>query len=588
MIAGCFPQTAVAQKRNAYAYYKAPRQVQIVVAPNGDDEAEGNLANPIRTLFEARERVRDLLIEQRGPDIEVLIQPGFYRQDSTLTFEAMDCSPHRKVTWQTPLGKKANLSGGALVLGWEPLKGGLWKAPCKHPAFRQLYVNGQRRQRARGLMPPDIQTLNKAGDSLVGYRSRLFQLTKGQTKHLELHYANGRGYSIMPVSNLQMDSTGEKQLVINPRWFALMSRKEGGAMTMPTHIEGSLALLDQPGEWYHDQEEGMLYYYPFASEDLTSAEVTVPVLTTIMQIAGSEEEPVINLKFKGLTFSEGNWAGPDNKPMLNVFANAMADTSSMSEVIDSLYIGPRYGEYQESPSHVVLKHCHGLTLYGCLFTRMGSQGLKLGEGCKDNLVEYALFEDISGNGLMIGGMDRIAHHPSDPRYIVERNTVRNCLVRRVGVDFTGAVGLLSTYASNTVIEMNEFTQLPYTAIALGWGWGRADSGGMAKQTRVFPTSSTAKNNIIRNNHIHKVMLRHAEGGAIYTMGAQPGSQIMDNVLYNNPQGYDILLGPGTANLEVGINKAGLGEATKAPTLGSQIMSSAREATVRIVQRPSVP
>jgi hypothetical protein len=59
------------------------------------------------------------------------------------------------------------------------------------------------------------------------------------------------------------------------------------------------------------------------------------------------------------------------------------------------------------------------------------------------------------------------------------------------------------------------------------------------------------------------------------------------MLYQISQGYDIMLGPGTSGLQVGINKGAAGSKAY-PTIGRNIMSAAREGTVKVVQPPNVP
>jgi hypothetical protein len=58
------------------------------------------------------------------------------------------------------------------------------------------------------------------------------------------------------------------------------------------------------------------------------------------------------------------------------------------------------------------------------------------------------------------------------------------------------------------------SDLPYTGISIGWQWNP------------LPTSS--KNNRILNNKIHHAMQSLGDGGGIYTLGYQPGSEISGN------------------------------------------------------------
>jgi hypothetical protein len=49
-----------------------------------------------------------------------------------------------------------------------------------------------------------------------------------------------------------------------------------------------------------------------------------------------------------------------------------------------------------------------------------------------------------------------------------------------------------------------------------------------------PTPTPAGGNIVGNNHIHHVMQVLSDGGGIYTLGRQPGTRLVDNVIHEVP------------------------------------------------------
>jgi hypothetical protein len=79
-------------------------------------------------------------------------------------------------------------------------------------------------------------------------------------------------------------------------------------------------------------------------------------------------------------------------------------------------------------------------------------------------------------------------------------------------------GLSHGYASGTVIEHNEVTDMPYLGISVGWGWTLDDT--------------VLRNNIIQYNHIYNVMNFLEDGGAIYTLSKQPGTRISQNYIHS--------------------------------------------------------
>ncbi len=94
--------------------------------------------------------------------------------------------------------------------------------------------------------------------------------------------------------------------------------------------------------------------------------------------------------------------------------------------------------------------------------------------------------------------------------------VSNNLITRVGKQFRGAPGIQAYYVDSVEISHNDMSNLPYTGIAMGWGWG-------AKNT-------TLKNNKILNNRIENYQMHSFDGGGIYTLSHQPGSEIKGNFL----------------------------------------------------------
>merc|ERR1712232_1436117 len=69
----------------------------------------------------------------------------------------------------------------------------------------------------------------------------------------------------------------------------------------PFYVENILEELDQPGEWFFDDDDRMLYLWPNSTsptDDLAAA-----VLESVMVINGTKSSPVKNLRFVGLTFA---------------------------------------------------------------------------------------------------------------------------------------------------------------------------------------------------------------------------------------------------------------------------------------------
>ena len=129
----------------------------LYVAPNGNDAWSGTLAEPrggdgpFATIPRARDAIRRLRAAQPalGP-VTVLLRGGVYRLAEPLVLGPQDS----QVTYEAAPNERPVLSGGRIVAGWRPLPDGLWAAAVPEAAqgkglFQQLWVNGERRRRAR-------------------------------------------------------------------------------------------------------------------------------------------------------------------------------------------------------------------------------------------------------------------------------------------------------------------------------------------------------------------------------------------------------------------------------------------------------
>jgi hypothetical protein len=97
------------------------------------------------------------------------------------------------------------------------------------------------------------------------------------------------------------------------------------------------------------------------------------------------------------------------------------------------------------------------------------------------------------------------------------NEISNCYIHDCGIELYGAVGIFDAMADGTRIIHNELCRLPYTGISIGYVWN---------------TEWTSQRNcLVAYNHISNVLERLYDGGAIYTLGFQPGTVIRGNHLH---------------------------------------------------------
>jgi hypothetical protein len=508
-------------------------QVAFYVAPNGSDDNPGSEAKPFASLEKARQAVRAVNRPMTG-DIVVVLRGGTYAIGQTLVFEAADSgSGGHNVIYQAAKGESPVISGGRRITGWQPDEKGRWKATAPIGNFRQLYVGGKRATRAWGKAPKDLTFV---GDD--GYETAAVEMADWKNPgDIELCYLVIWDHTRCKVQNIKRENNRAVITMLQPH-FSHAKAKEGVNIANTdqvdrVYLENALELLDEPGEWYLDRPAKTVYYMPRPGEDMTKIDVIAPALEKLVELRGTLDRPVHDMRFEGITFAHGGWLLPSEIGFVDLQANFVLDWKKPYHRNSGL--NAVHNEVVKSPSNVVCRAAKSIRFERCTFTKLGSGGLDLEFGSQDNTIVGCAFRDISGSAVQVGDVLKDDHHPDDPRKIVKNNAVVNNDIRDCGVEYWGSVGVFAGYTQGTVIAHNEICSLPYSGISIGWGWGEEDAGGGNpdyQQPFKYDTPTPAKNNRIEYNHIHRAMTKTDDGAAIYTLGNQPGTIIRGNHLHD--------------------------------------------------------
>lgn len=119
------------------------------------------------------------------------------------------------------------------------------------------------------------------------------------------------------------------------------------------------------------------------------------------------------------------------------------------------------------------------------------------------------------------------------------NLINNNYITRVGKVNTAAPGMQLYYVKNTEISNNYVYEVPYSGIAVGWGWS------------MYKDSTTTADNSIINNRIDSAMLQAFDGGCIYMNGQQQGTvEISGNYVSKSINGGGIYLDSYSSNCNI--------------------------------------
>lgn len=497
----------------AQALALAAPPVRLYVATDGNDSWSGRLPapsadgtdGPLASLTGARNVLRRWRAEN-GPataPIEVLIRGGVYRMAEPLILEPEDSgSADAPVTYAAYPDEKPVLSGGVVISGWRRGDGDVWEAvvPAESRSpFQQLFVNGQRRMRARtpnegwftvaGKAPPQVDPATGAETAVD---RTAFIYGEGDIKPWpNLNEVNVVVYHSWETSRLRIRAVDEAHRVVHFTGPSCWPFEYWGP-GQRYYVENVPQALDAPGEWYLDPATGVLRYIPLPGEDMSTAEVVAPRLTRLVELRGDAELGlcVSNVTFRGLGFHHQDWTlGPEghSDPQAAVTAPAaiMADGA-----IDCAF-------------------------EGCEIAHVGDYALWLRRGCKGNRIVRCRLHDLGAGGIRVGE----ATMAQDDAAESSHNLVDNNHIFDGGHVYPAGVGIWVAQSSFNTLSHNEVHDLNYSGMSIGWNWD--------------DQPNRCHHNLIEYNHVHHVMRGQlSDGGAIYTLGTSSGSVIRNNVFHD--------------------------------------------------------
>lgn len=501
------------------------------VSPTGHDTGNGSQLQPFRTLEHARDVVRGKLKNQHS-EITVNLLGGTYRLNKTLALSNADSGRNgHTVTYRAAPKVSPVVSGALQVKNWQLFNGAQNIYRAKVPVdtqSRQLYVNGRRALRARSATYPtgfvrttDGYSMPDASMSSWGNQTDIEAVTLSQWKMMRC-----------PIQSIQ----GQQMTMQQPCWTNVNVFPYLWSFQTIVRFENALELLDSPGEWYLDKTQGWLYYMPRVGETLTNADVELPVVERLIDGNGTVKKPISHIDFEGISFEYGTWLDPSGP-------NGYAADQSGFHLTGPGHQPNLIGHDQNTtrtPGNVRFKFAHNIRFVGNDFLHLGGVGIDFDTGSQHNQVIGNRFQDISSAGVQLGGVAIVDHHPSVPAQKTRDNQISNNLVARVGLEYQDAAGIYLGFTTRTLVSHNDINNVPWSGIAVGWGWGLLDPGGylglpgaVQGEWGNYTTPTASSGNRLLNNRIKHFLGVLWDGGAIYTQGQQGATAADGEVIAGN-------------------------------------------------------
>lgn len=519
-------------------------EADFYVAPNGNDSWSGTLDTPNKnktdgpfaTIERAKVAVRELkskiykpkedAVDKRfrgsphkygtGKDILVLIREGNYKLGNPLSFSAVDGGERVEtnlptgafeyhklkdyyVTYAAYPGEHPVIIGGKEIVNWKKEGNGIWSSKVKTEKIDELFINGERQTLARYPNEGFLSMADQPSDP------NWFKFNDGDIENWE-GIENGRvrmkvrwtskNVGISKVNEndqiLHLDEATEEMLYIPPIYY----------------IENVEALLDTGGEYYFDQEEGVLKVIPNVEiKNIKKALVAIPNISELLVIKGTPENPVRNLRFSGLKFTI---TAPGGESAINL---------SYAKNCEILNNG-----IKNVSGHAIFV---GLGCYNNLISRNEISDVKRGVGIYNSGSPHpARWEDInSDNVITFNKIENMQLHSGG---IATRNAIRS-VVSHNYVTGTYSYGITVGSWPNVEESIDGSHLVEYNNVSFT-NQGRDDEGGMA----VYGLSHGS---IVRNNLIHDVTPAETnENVGLFFQNMAKGWSVTDNIFYNLKQG----------------------------------------------------
>lgn len=502
-----------------------------------------------RQLSEVLAKIRELRgggsIQTNAPT-RIILHNGTYQLTEPLQFQADDSGTETgPLIIEAAPGEHPVLSGGMQIYGWSKpavkipglpsiAEGNIWVADAPKIKgtvlnFRELWVNGQRAIWAREPNGEEMERLvgwDKTNEIAVIPFVALNRIKRPE--QLEMVIDQVWEVAVLRIKSIHIKGTNalitfrqpESKIEFMHPWPPVIVNKNYCA---PFFLENAIQFLDSPGEWFEDSKAGKIYYWPRPGEHMGSATIIAPATETLMQIEGSPEKPVSHIQFDGITFSFTTWLRPSEQGHIPLQAGMF--------MLDAHKLIPKGTPYHPKldnvawigrpPAEVSVRDGDHISFINCIFENTASAGLDLNRTHND-LVQGCKFLDIGGNGIQLGEFSdpntetHIPWNPSDDSEVCSNETIADNLITDCGREDSGCCGIAAGYVRDTKIEHNDLSTLPYTGISLGWGWTK--------------TTNAMRNNLIFANRVHHVGQLLGDLGGIYTLSAQPGTIVAENVI----------------------------------------------------------
>lgn len=528
----------------------APAGDIFVSATNGNDKASGSKEAPLKTLGQALRQAREwrrLGSSNAEGGINIIMSGGVYRLYKPLFIRPEDSGTANSPTIiRSADGERAVISGGIEVKGWRKgcddprlpaeVRSKVWVADAPMDGnriveTRQLWADGRKAVRASQFAYGVMERMKafNTDDESITIPTPKTDLSRARQLEMTVHQR--WAIAILRVKEMKNLGNGltkvwfhqpESQIEFAHPWPQPVIDGDRGSSSFC--LTNAAELLDEPGEWFQDYPSGRIYYYPEDGKDPNRMDITVPLLETLMNIGGTRERHVSNIRFENIAFEHSAWRRPLHEGHVTLQGGfRFIDGYKLTE--PGL---PHKAELENQAwiarpeAAVTAQFADSIDFSSCTFSHIGATAVDLAYAVSSSDISSCVFTDIGGTAIMAGWFGEqgfethIPYKPAIDSDMCNRLTIEHNTITDAANEDWGCGAVSAGYVRDTDISGNTISHVNYSGICVGWGWTAHESG--------------MRNNRITDNSISDYARQLYDVGGIYVMSNQPGSVISGNTI----------------------------------------------------------
>lgn len=349
------------------------------------------------------------------------------------------------------------------------------------PKFRDLYLDGERLQLARSedyIFEKTLKDMEKTEDTITGYSnwfyvdSTIFEnMDSASVEPLEICLNvewNLKRFRIATLHGEEAE-TGLMQLSVEDEEWHGYLKYEGNKRDFTSWsywFENHLSLLDEPGEFYYDDDNGVVYFYPYKDTNMSKATVSYPLTEKLFDMKN-----VSGVTFEGLTFT----GTTSNFTTEHGFNSGLGNTHTWDDNFEQKSEDKFFKDGEENPlagwesEHIKAAAIFGecskhISVQNCTFDQLGTNGIYLKDGTNGVVVKGSSFTNLAMSAAVFGKQNQLWNpEEGQSNILIDNNYIYN-----IGTDYLASPGIAVARVKNIAITHNTFLHTPYSGLMMGW------------------------------------------------------------------------------------------------------------------------